>query len=504
MDNLFDNRVGIAVQTGSYGRPPFSPVRRYAELPWSAPSSGQADNAAYAGVRSALELCGLDAMHADSQRWNPFRDLIKPGQTVVIKPNFVRDFRETRAGDGDCLITSGAVIRAVVDYALLALEARGRIIIADAPQNDADFDAIRRIVGLDSICGHIRRHTGFEIEVYDLRPEGALKIDGVIVGHRKLPGDPAGYVPVNLGQHSAFCELDHSTRPLYGAEYDRSELKRHHRNGLHEYLISRSILEADVMISVPKLKTHKKVGLTANLKNTVGINGNKNWLPHYREGTPGQGGDQFADDRLRHVAENWAVTGFKRIFPGLGGMRATVARPIKAAGRYLFGDTCANIRSGNWHGNDTAWRMVLDINRILHYADAAGTLHPLPRRRFFSVVDAIIAGEGFGPLDATPRRAGFILAGRNPVAVDMAAARMMGLDWRKLPMLARAWHPHRWPLVRSCPEQVELRSSHGAYSGGLDDVAGPVRPFAMPPGWRGYAELDTGEHAPESELPCAV
>ncbi len=73
------------------------------------------------------------------------------GNTVVLKPNFVRHFRETQAGHEDCLITHGAVIRAALDYAYIALQGRGRIIIADAPQNDADFDEIRRMAGVDEI-----------------------------------------------------------------------------------------------------------------------------------------------------------------------------------------------------------------------------------------------------------------------------------------------------------------------------------------------------------------
>jgi len=56
------------------------------------------------------------------------------------------------------------------------------------------------------------------VEVYDLRPETARKIDGVIVSHTPLPGDPAGYVRVNLGKHSAFCEINHMCHLLYGSD----------------------------------------------------------------------------------------------------------------------------------------------------------------------------------------------------------------------------------------------------------------------------------------------
>ena len=101
--------------------------------------------------------------------------MIRPGHTVVLKPNFVRDFRETQAGHGDCLITHGSIIRAVLDYVYLALQGEGRIIVADAPQNDADFEAIRQIAGFDEVQGFYREHAGFAVEVYDLRPERARK-----------------------------------------------------------------------------------------------------------------------------------------------------------------------------------------------------------------------------------------------------------------------------------------------------------------------------------------
>src|SRR5690606_12091736 len=116
-------------------------------------------------------------------------------------------------------------------------------------------------------------------------------------------------------------------------------------------------------------------------------------------------------------------------------------------GKRVFGDTNTDtIRSGNWHGNDTTWRMCLDLNRILLYADADGRWHETPARRFFSLVDGVIAGEGNGPLDPTPKPVGVIVAGFNPVAVDMTCARLMGFDYRKIPLLRRAIEEHALPL----------------------------------------------------------
>jgi len=48
------------------------------------------------------------------------------------------------------------------------------------------------------------------------------------------------------------------------------------------------------------------------------------------------------------------------------------------------------------------------------------------------VVDALIAGEGDGPLGVTPRWCGCVLASTDPVATDVAIAGLMGRDWRAL------------------------------------------------------------------------
>src|SRR5262249_31680546 len=87
----------------------------------------------------------------------------------------------------------------------------------------------------------------------------------------------------------------------FGSDYNRRWTTSVHRqiNGAqrHCYSISRRALEADLMISLPKLKTHKKTGVSLNVKNMIGINTDKNYIPHFRIGSPAQGGDEFPDTR---------------------------------------------------------------------------------------------------------------------------------------------------------------------------------------------------------------
>lgn len=469
--------------------PPYGPEASYPEYPWGPETLAKEKNHAYRGVRDALRRLGLDEKHYDTRAWNPLGVFVRPGQTVVLKPNFIRDFRETHAGDEDCLITHGSILRAALDYAYIALGGDGRIIIADAPQNDADFDAVRRMAGLDAIRKHYRRHAGFDVEVRDLRPEKARKCDGVIVGHERLAGDPAGYVRVDLGTHSMFADVEELCHLLYGSEYDTSEIRRHHTDGRHEYLISGTVLQADCVINLPKLKTHKKTGITAGLKNLVGINGNKNWLPHHRLGTPSQGGDQFADERMKRRVERQVMAGFRRVFPLLGPLRGALAKPLVGAGRRVFGDTNTDtVRSGNWHGNDTTWRMVIDLNRVLLYADAKGHLRDAPVRQVLSIVDGIVGGEGNGPLDPTPKRAKVVLAGVNPVAVDLVCASLMGFDCDRLPLLKQGLREHALPLVAFSPEEITWRSTDDGPAQRLTDVAERALHFRPHFGWRGHVE----------------
>jgi len=454
-DQLHDSRVAIAHGLAEYPRvPPYSPNERYPEYPFSVIQSEP--NPAYALVRESLRLLELDKDSFDTARWNPFRDLIQPGQTVVLKPNLVRDRRETLPGLDDCTITHGSVIRAVLDYVYIALAGRGRIVIADAPMDDADWQALDHITGLSAMAAFYRQHADFNIEIIDLRLHRDHKINGLIVGRDNLPGDPAGYVWVDLGEHSAFHEIEHLCHKLYGATYDVAETRRHHTGGRHEYLVSKTVLGAACVIEIPKLKTHQKTGITCNLKLLVGIVGDKDCIAHYRLGVPADGGDQFAGNSPRERIERGTLGLFKRVFPRLGPLRRAVARPARRVGELLFGRTGDVVRSGNWHGNDTAWRMTHDLMRIVLYADKVGCLQPRPARRLFSVVDAIIAGQGNGPLDATPCRMSAILGGMQPAAVDLVCARLMNFDDASMPLLAKAFDQHPMPLSTAGRETAVL------------------------------------------------
>jgi len=65
----------------------------------------------------------------------------------------------------------------------------------------------------------------------------------------------------------------------------------------------------------------QKAGITVSLKNLVGINGDKNWLPHHTEGNPNNGGDEHPNPGSKHKFERLIVPYFRFLslrVPGLG------------------------------------------------------------------------------------------------------------------------------------------------------------------------------------------
>ena len=456
-------------------------------------------NQVYAAVRDALHALGLDRERFGTSEWNPIGDLVAPDGRIVLKPNLIRHWNpadDGRGGTVDSVITHGAVIRAVADYAMIAVGREGSVAIAEAPQMDCDFDRIREIVGLDHIVAAYAEALDRKLDVIDLRRETVVFKDGVIENRRSLPGDPLGYRAVDLGDKSFFTGSGLDPNRFRGADYDPGPTAEHHSGGRNAYLLSETVLSSDLVINLPKLKTHKKTGVTLALKNLVGINGDKNWLPHHSLGSVDEGGDEFPHnnfiDKLRSRATEIARPFLAK---GRGLKFFQAARRVESATR---GDQF--IRSGNWYGNRTTWRMCCDLNRCLYYSDREG-LHldsAEPVRQVLTIIDGVLAGEGEGPLAPSNVPLGVVLAGTDPVAVDLAAVRLMGFDENRLAKL-------RGPMEDKGPRITSVRSAEDvvvgeAGEGDLDitdrslDELQADRCFEAHAGWVGHVERDQAGH----------
>lgn len=468
--------------------PPYHPDRAYPEYPFGEYLSGE-PNASYEAVREALHLLGLDEQRYGTPEWNPLAEILGPDDMVVIKPNMVRDFHEFPEEGTEALITHGSVIRAIVDYVYLAKGGKGSVIIADSPQNDADWQGLWKAFAFDDLLAFYRELApDFQISIYDVRQQAVRKELGVVVERYQCPGDPLGYSLIDLGEDSEFETVRERIGRLYGAEYDVSDTNRHHMPGRHQYLIANTFLAADVVINVPKLKTHKKSGITVWIKSVIGINGEKNWLPHHTEGLPSEGGDQFAEDTLKRKTEQRVVALTKRVLKNAGRFGARVGVVLKRIGIAVFGDTNRDaIRSGNWYGNDTIWRTVYDVIKCWIYADKGGVLQKTPQRKFFCIVDGIIAGEGNGPLAPKAKPCGVIIAGSDPIAVDTTCAVLMGFDPDKIRILKNADAARGFRISDVRREDIRCLSNEEAWNKRLQDMSETLD-FEPHFGWKGYIE----------------
>jgi len=492
---LSNNTVAIAStqRFPTYPRVvPFRPDEDYPELRKYI-SAGNERNVIYPLLRRLLQDLRMDLEHFSTRDWNPFREIIRPGLKVLIKPNLVRHLHLS-GGDYQAVVTHGSVIRCVLDYVALALKGRGEIIVGDAPVQGADFTETLRRTGLQELCDDVARTWQVPVKLIDFRLSSVRLDDNHRVMSRSiLQGDSAGYFAVNLGNRSLLAPLSEHYDKFRVTSYDCREMKKHHNRTRHEYLIPRTILDADVILNLPKLKTHRKVGLTAALKNIVGINGHKDWLPHHRRGSVQEGGDEYLYPSILKRFQTWLGESIDRnqysrfnFFRGLA---------IRIACRLAQSVAADPFEEGSWYGNDTCWRMVLDLNRLLVYADREGRMTEVPQRQCLTVVDAIVAGDGEGPMEPDPRPCGFLAGGMNPIAIDTVLAAIIGFDFKKIPLIVKGFEIKDWPLIDFGPDEIEVRSADPQW----DDfsVTNPSTAFNFVPssGWGQYIELKEFPHA---------
>lgn len=375
---------------------------------------------------------------------------------VVIKPNWIQEYHEKRREQWESVITHPNLVLAVLEIVAELMRGKGIICVCDSPHTYADFNAILEIGNFRKRFEQLKQcWSSIRFELLDLRREIWVMKDGVVTERISNFPDPRGYVCFNLGKESLFYGFNGEGR-YYGADYDTSLVNEHHCGERQEYLLAGTAVKCDLFINLPKLKTHKKTGITCSLKNLVGINGDKNWLPHYTKGSPENGGDEFSYENIQSRLERtFKDIGTKAtlLFPGLGTL---IYRKIRKGGIKILGNSSQVIRNGNWYGNDTCWRMVLDINRAFLYGDEYGNLNKEKMKKYVTIVDGIIGGQSEGPLSPEPVNSRVLFAGLNPAEVDAVACKLMGFDLEKIPIVKMAFSPHRFPISTTSINNIKV------------------------------------------------
>lgn len=411
----------------------FRPMEMYPETPFDEISE---ENQVYSMVREGFHLMGLDSKNYGKSTWNPLGKYVKPNDTVLIKPNLVLHKNHFPDGGEECLYTQPSVVAAVVDYVILAQKGKGRIIIGDAPLQECVFEELLRSSGYDYLVEYYR-DKGINIEIKDFRNTKTY-MDNDSIHYQQESAITEGKVIVKMANESAFSDLDDERLQMMRVgNYDPRIMNKHHMGMTHEYAISETVLNADVIINMPKPKTHRYAGITAALKNMIGINVYKEWVPHYTFGTSANHQDTYKHrhlllDRTNEYLDKKNIANKEEKYEEAREYSKEYIQSYEI-GRLETGE---RYWSGAWYGNDTLWRSIIDLNKALFYADSEnGYITEGIKRRYLIIGDMIIGGQKDGPLSPTPKETGIIVMAENPCKFDRVISSLMGFDYRLMPSL---------------------------------------------------------------------
>jgi hypothetical protein len=122
-------------------------------------------------------------------------------------------------------------------------------------------------------------------------------------------------------------------------------------------------------------------------------------------------------------------------------------------------------------------------------------------KRYLSVVDAVISGEGNGPDAPDKVSTGLILIGTDPVTVDAVCARLMGFDWKNIPVIHKAFSVKQYPFCFHDHESITVESSIEKFNMPLGMISKTdLFTFKPSTGWKGHIELKPTETGTASSI----
>lgn len=326
---------------------------------------------------------------------NPFSKIIRKGDTVVIKPNWGTQYLFPKP------VTHPSVVVPVIEYAVKAGAAK--IILIEGPmtlyRSQKYFWGPAFVNAFGLVKELQKRYPDVEFRFQDANGDQFLWVE---LGDATTFRDVYGIPDLDHDGHTGFVHdlfFDVSDANGYNPE----------KYKLGIYAIAKSYLEGDVFIGVPKLKTHGWTGITAALKNLMGLN--LRTTSHFLK------------------QEVWEE--FEKM-PDFAMYRESPIRDVPHYSRASWNGKGFVNRKLIGYENDILWRSLCDLNKLIRYADKNGKMQPTIQRRYAVVVDAIIGTDRGGPVSPSTVETNAIVAGFDPVAVDAACLRIMNWNYKKI------------------------------------------------------------------------
>lgn len=467
----------------------FRPSVCYPEYPFSTDAISKENNEIYDSVRLAFHYLHLDDAHWNTKEWNPLETMVHPDSCVLIKPNLVMESNHIAENGTDCLYTHPSVVAAVIDYVIIANGGKGTIIVGDAPMQECKWNILIQESGYQNLIDWYKKR-GIDIELVDFRELSSNVVGGLHV--QSINRNAKGHV-VKLGEDSEFAELgDADYSKIRVTNYDPSILLKHHNAKVHEYYVSDYVLNADVIINMPKPKTHRKGGVTISLKNFVGINVRKEYLPHHTMGSKADGGDEYLEYSLVQRIRSSLYDRRNYLSAHNNFVRAQICHALSGLCTVLLSRKGNCYQEGSWYGNETISKTITDLNKIVLYADKKGKMRSLPQREIFIVADMIVCGEKEGPVAPSEKKVGCIAAGVNQVCFDEMISTLMGFDVNKIPTLKTVRDCKRRFAIVGSEEEAYLVSNVSKYDGKTIGEIKRSDSFEFQPtsGWQGHIEQE--------------
>lgn len=350
------------------------------------------------------------------------------GKNILLKPNLVKQC--VSDDEHFCLHTHLNLI--IATLRIILRQSVKRIIIGDSPIQGANWANVLPKHWVEQVNA-LSKEYDTPVLIKDFRRR--IFSSGKVQQNLHPMED---YVILDVGKQSYLEQITSSGKKFRIGGYDYKHLTEMHQPGIHKFVIVKDVFDADIIISMPKIKTHAKTGFTGALKNIVGTVGDKDCLPHHRVGSLENNGDCYPMQNVfRTLGESILDLSAKW-------QNMWILKKISSVFWRLSLPSRLDTRTASWYGNDTCWRMVMDLNTALIYGRKDGSLSPTPQRVLYSLCDGVIAGQGNGPLSPEPLPLGILSFTNNSALNDVCMAMLMRLDSQKIPLLKAAFETVSW------------------------------------------------------------